>query len=370
MVIEINQVGRFMRKYIKIVLNRKINPIHIHCTPGLFFIRLLAILFAVINTSYSCTRVLYSKPDEAVLVGNNMDWFEDMKTNLWVFPRGIKHTGMVSGQAMQWTSNYGSIVATAYDLATTNGMNERGLAAHLLDLPGSNYGPRDEQKDGLSILLWAQFYLDNFSTVNEAIQYSTEHPFQVVTYLDPKIKQNINLHLALEDATGDSAIIEYINGMPQIHHNRKYIILTNEPAYEKQLENLKSYLGFGGNQPLPGTTLAKDRFVRAAFYAQNLSKSTSTREAILNLLSVLQNASQPYGSITPVRPNLSPTIWRAVSDLSHRIFYFNSSMSFNIVWAQLDKFSLSPGSPVMKLDISNGHNLVGDVTGQFKQGKF
>ncbi|HEY5206095.1 MAG TPA: linear amide C-N hydrolase [Roseiarcus sp.] len=37
-------------------------------------------------------------------------------------------------------------------------------------------------------------------------------------------------HLALADASGDSAIFEYISGKLVIHHDRKYTVMTNSPT--------------------------------------------------------------------------------------------------------------------------------------------
>jgi choloylglycine hydrolase len=36
----------------------------------------------------ACTRVLYTSPDGTVITGRSMDWSEDMRSNLWAFPRG------------------------------------------------------------------------------------------------------------------------------------------------------------------------------------------------------------------------------------------------------------------------------------------
>ena len=39
----------------------------------------------------ACTRTLYVSADgNVVITGRNMDWKEDMGTNLWVFPAGMK----------------------------------------------------------------------------------------------------------------------------------------------------------------------------------------------------------------------------------------------------------------------------------------
>ena len=33
---------------------------------------------------------------------------------------------------MEWTAKYGSLVATSYDVSSTDGVNEKGLAVNLL----------------------------------------------------------------------------------------------------------------------------------------------------------------------------------------------------------------------------------------------
>jgi len=38
-----------------------------------------------------------------------------------------------------------------------------------------------------------------------------------------------NFHLAIEDASGDSAIVEYIGGKRVVHHGRQYSVMTNDP---------------------------------------------------------------------------------------------------------------------------------------------
>ena len=46
------------------------------------------------------------------------------------------------------------------------------------------------------------------------------------------------LHLAIEDADGDSAIMEFDGGGPVIHHGREFTLMTNDPTYDEQLELL------------------------------------------------------------------------------------------------------------------------------------
>jgi penicillin V acylase-like amidase (Ntn superfamily) len=58
---------------------------------------------------------------------------------LWILPNNVKRNGMAGPKSIQWTSKYGSVVATGYDISTTDGVNEKGLMANLLWLVESEY---------------------------------------------------------------------------------------------------------------------------------------------------------------------------------------------------------------------------------------
>lgn len=126
-----------------------------------------------------CTRVVYSGSNGMVATGRSMDWKTDMHSNLWVFPRGMKRNGETGENSLEWTSRYGSVVTSAFEIASTDGMNEKGLVANLLWLPETEYPVRDKNKPGLAITAWVQYMLDNFATVEEAVAYIDERPFRL-----------------------------------------------------------------------------------------------------------------------------------------------------------------------------------------------
>jgi choloylglycine hydrolase len=177
---------------------------------------------------FSCTRLLHVDPKQGVMVGRNMDWFEEMQTKLIVYPRGIARTGYEKINPLTWTSQYGSIVATSYDIGTADGMNEKGLAVHGLWLDATDYGQRNEKIPGLSLLVSVLYFLDNFKTVDEAIRATQSDFFQMLPFYLPNTGDWVKFHWALEDASGDSAIIEYINGQPKIYHDNNYSVLSND----------------------------------------------------------------------------------------------------------------------------------------------
>ncbi len=94
---------------------------------------------------------------------------------------------------------------------------------------------KTSNKPKLTIAAWAQYALDNFATVNEAVTALEKEPFIIVSDAVPGEQRLTTLHLSLSDATGDSAIVEYINGKQLIHHSKTYQVMTNSPIFEEQL---------------------------------------------------------------------------------------------------------------------------------------
>eukprot|EP01036_Dinobryon_divergens_P048411 gene48411-64948_t len=100
----------------------------------------LAVIAASISApAHACTRTLYVGDGNLVLTGRNMDWKEDMSSNLWVLPAGMKRNGAAGPKSAEWTSKYGSVIVSGYEAGSTDGMNEKGLVANLLYLAESQY---------------------------------------------------------------------------------------------------------------------------------------------------------------------------------------------------------------------------------------
>ncbi|MFE4502256.1 linear amide C-N hydrolase [Rhodococcus sp. NPDC056743] len=315
-----------------------------------------------------CTRLVYLGPNDTVITARSMDWKVDLGTNLWAFPRGMTRAGCAGPNSIQWTSTYGSVVATAYDMCTTDGVNEAGLSANLLWLVESEYPAYDGSTPGLSIAAWAQYVLDRCATVQEAIDVLATEPFTIVTAAVPGEDRLATLHMSLSDASGDSAIIEYIGGRATIHHSREYQVMTNSPVFDKQLAVNEYWKQINGTVMLPGTNRAADRFARASFYVDAVPKTDDPRTALAATFSVIRNVSVPLGISTPDEPNISSTRWRTVVDHKRGLYFFESAMTPNTFWVNVASIDLSEGSTVRKLDLGPNESVVysGDCSDQFK----
>ncbi len=313
----------------------------------------------------ACTRAVYLGPEDMVVTGRTMDWKEDPQSNIYFFPRGIERRGGKMDNSVKWTSKYGSVATAGYDIGVCDGMNEKGLVANLLFLTESDYKRADDTRPVMGLSIWTQYVLDNFATVDEAVTELSKETFRID---DPDLPNGAKstLHLSISDATGNSAIFEYLNGNLVIHHGRKCQVMTNSPTYDKQQTLNDYWRQIGGMVMLPGTNRASDRFVRASFYIDALPQTANYRQAVAGVFSVMRNVSVPLGISVPDQPNIASTRWRTVSDQKNRVYYFESTLSPDIFWIDFKNLDFSPESHIKKLTLTDGTIYAGDASRHFK----
>ena len=335
---------------------------------GAAMVSALALAGAPLTTE-ACSRLVYLGDDGHVITARSMDWKYDIGTNLYILPRGIARSGEAGPNSFRWTAKYGSVVATGYDVSTTDGANEAGLVANVLWLTESEY-PKFEKgsKPGLTIAAWAQYILDSFPTVEAAVAELRKEPFTIVTDNVPGQDRLTTLHLSLSDATGDSAIIEYIDGKQVIHHGRQYQVMTNSPTYDQQLALNAYWQSIGGTTVLPGTNRAADRFARASFYVNAIPKTGDPNRLLASVFGVIRNVSVPLGIASPDQPEISSTRWRTLFDHKRKLYFFESATTPNTFWVDLNKLDLTKETgKIRRLDlgVDQANVFSGDVGGKF-----
>ncbi len=323
--------------------------------------------FAFASDAYACTRVVYKGPEQTVLTGRTMDFAIDIPANLWLFPRGMERHGQVGPNSLTWVSRYGSIAASSWDIATPDGMNEKGLVANMLWLVQSEYPAFEKEGDetGLTIAAWAQYVLDNFATVHEAVESLRKEEFVVVTDFIPGTDKFTTVHLSISDALGDSAIFEYVGGELVIHHDSSYQVMTNDPLFEEQLAISSYWRNIPGTIFLPGSNRPSDRFVRASYYINAIPQTSDPYLSVASVFSVIRNVSVPYGISTEGQPHISSTRWRVVADQKRLVYYFENVLTPNVLWADLRQVDFSAGKPVRKLPLDDGQVYAGNALEYF-----
>ncbi len=330
----------------------------------------IAVTLLAAVSADACTRAVYLGPEERVLTGRSMDWKLPMVSNLWVFPRGMERAGLAGPRSVEWTSRYGSLIVSGYDICTADGMNEAGLVVNLLWEVNATYPEDDGETPRISVAVFPQYFLDRYATVAEAVADLRENPVHAVTGVLPMDPSRMaTVHLSLSDATGDSAVIEFIDGETVIHHSREYQVMTNEPTYDRQLAVLEYWKGVNPREFLPGTVRASDRFVRAHFYINAVVQSDDPRIAAASVFSVIRQTSVPWGISVEGAPNLSTTRWRVVADHKEGRYHVESVLSPSVFWVDLDRLDFREGAEVLKLDLGVDMEriLAGEVSAHFKE---
>jgi len=196
-------------------------------------------LTAAAPAALACSRITWVGPAQQVITGRSMDWPYGFNSHFHVIPRGERLDGAGGANSLSWTSRYGSVLVSgstepggAID-AVFDGVNERGLAANLLYLAENDFGlaTAPAGRPRLSFAAWTLYLLSQYGTVKELVQAVQADRIQIVPVpFGPGGKAKATVHMAVSDASGDSAVIEYLKGKPVIHHGRQYQVMTNSPV--------------------------------------------------------------------------------------------------------------------------------------------
>lgn len=337
--------------------------------------RLLATAVAVLAgaaVSLACSRVVFrGDSTDVVMVGRTLDWRTPIPTNIYVYPAGMARQSMPSGPRYEWVSKYGSVLAVGYDGGVTEGFNDRGLVMNGLFCRGSEYKMAVEGSDMkvMSLAVIVSFFLDQFATVDEVEAWLRDNEFGIngQTFDGGTVSL---LHWALTDTTGKTLVMEYDSkGGLHLYSSKDYQVLTNNPPFPDMLA-ISAYWNneVGGMNMLPGTVRSSDRFVRGTYFVHHQPSTGVGREqALVQIMSLMDNLSVPAGYEIPGQPNLSMTQWRSVSDISSLRYYFKFADSLGNFYIDLNHLLLTPGSPVLKLDTSDHADFFGCVNDRLKR---
>jgi len=161
------------------------------------------------------------KRNESNWICKNQDVIYD-GVYLFTNHRGLHKTALMMppGSPASWVTKYGSITISQVSKDNPNGgMNEAGLVVEQTTLWQTEY-PAADERPSLNELHWIQYLLDTCSSVKEALQAA----------LNVRIDQSTaKLHYLLADASGDCAIVEFINGQMIVHREEQLLlpVITN-----------------------------------------------------------------------------------------------------------------------------------------------
>ncbi|MBU1157211.1 MAG: choloylglycine hydrolase family protein [Proteobacteria bacterium] len=339
----------------------------------------------------ACTDFIVKAADGTVVDGRSLEWAIPTKSKMTVHPRGQKFVSPAPGKktGLTWTGKYGFVNVNMYGVkVTVDGMNEKGLSVGSLFLPASKF-PQPKPQDAsrsLFVLQFGQWILSNFSTVHEV---KKALPSVIVwSEVIPAMGMEFTAHTAVHDAQGNSIVIEFMNHQCQVYDNPTGV-MTNSPAFDWQLANLRNYLtlspynaqpadysglkvsptGQGsGMLGLPGDATPPSRFIRAVMFTQFSLQPKDAGEAVNLADHILMTLDIPKG-ISREKSGKDTlydrTMWVVIKDLKRRVYYFRSYGNPVLQAVHLDRLNLSPGAKQVFIPLENPGRIL-DVTDKLR----
>lgn len=239
-----------------------------------------------------------------------------------------------------WISKYGSVTFNNFAKDFPDGgMNEVGL--YIWEMNDQTEYPSNNKLPKLNQMNWMQYILDNFSTLDEAINSAYE--FEIDGW---------GWHFFIGDAQGNTAAVEFIDGKVVIHKNDEMPVpgLFNEP-YKRELELLKYYKGYGGKYEIDYNSPEVPRFAKTAKLISEFDPSMNPIDYGFNMLKTIQVSDVPE--------------WSILFDVKNMNVYFRTRLNPEIKSFSMNSVYFSNTSPtqILNLDIKKS----GDVLNQFHQ---
>lgn len=312
--------------------------------------------------------------DSGIICARSMEFPIYMDSKILTFNRGeaFASTAPDGTDGLKWTSKYGFVGMNAFGLKTVDeGLNEAGLSYGCLSLDCSTYAsvPNGKNNKALAHMDLGMWILGSFSSVDEV----KAHIKDVIVW-GQKVQalgQVPGLHFAIHDKNGNNLVIEFIDGQVEMHDNEMGV-LTNDPPYQQQLENLAKYnnitaqpapnatingqviktKGMGsGLLGMPGDLTPQSRFVRVAkavqfatsdaLYPETASDAFKAATHILNSVDKLKGSEITYINN---KECYETTLWATIKHLTDKTLCYRSYG--DMAWRRIDlkKINFAPGT--------------------------
>ncbi|MDF1761123.1 MAG: choloylglycine hydrolase family protein [Coxiellaceae bacterium] len=350
------------------------------------------------SCAQACTFITIKAQDGSVMAARTMEFGPNLQSLVKTSPRGreFSNTTPDGKKSMSWKSKYGYVYMNYFGLDhSVDGMNEQGLTVSSLYLPGyAKYPPQplsglDHAIPYMQAIDWI---LGSFKTVAEA-KAALEN---VTVFSQPMTIPGhgqvvFPLHDIVTDATGQSIVIEWVNGKQHIYDN-PLGILTNAPTFDWQTTNLKNYANLSPYSPkpmtidgyeysstgqgsgmvgLPGDTTPPSRFVKMAFLTKTALPVADASNAMVLAQHIIENVYIPKGLVRGTQDqgvsSVEITQWTVFKDLTNHVLYFNSYGYPQLRSINLDKLNLTEGAPQLSIPIASATPQAVDITEQYKK---
>ena len=296
----------------------------------------------------ACSTFMLAKGPHLVFGHNLNENGIDVPGMVFVNKRGVFKTGRTWSEiinkdrsnpsAFTWISRYGSVTFNAFGRDFPDGgVNESGL--YIWEMNEDADFPKNMNLPKLNQMHWMQYNLDIHSSIDQVIESAYGIEIDGWTW-----------HFFVADSRGKSATIAFVDGDVVVHRDERMPVpaLFNEP-YDRELELLRYFEGFGGSYPVELDNMNTPRFAKAAVMLRDFNPDEDPVEYGFLILKNLTVAETPK--------------WSVLIDLPSQTVYFKTRLNAEIKRFSMNELDFSNLTPaqILNMDISSG----GDVRTQF-----
>lgn len=243
-----------------------------------------------------CTAICYRA--DSLFFGRTLDYHRSFGEEIVITPRNFKFSDIdisLPHFALIGTAHKEDNYPLYYECA-----NEKGLCmAGLNFLFDTVYQNPEKGAENLAPHQLVPKILATCATVGEAVTL-----LQGIRITDTGFSPELpaaRLHWIIADNNSAVTVESVAEGL-KIYENT-IGVLTNDPPFDKQLENLQKY---GDLKPykkgekaevIPGDPSSTSRFVRAAYYLKNSPRISDNRMAAEHFFHIADTVSVPLGSV-------------------------------------------------------------------------
>ncbi len=340
-----------------------------------YFSAFVALIVLALAASYAsaCTGIRISAHDGSVIYARTLEFAEPLESQILFLPRNYEFVGTTaSGRpGLTWHSKCAAVGMNGESFnLLVDGVNEHGLAAGGFYFPDfAGYQSATAPEVAKTIAPWEvpTWILTNFKTVDEV-----REALPTIRVAAAPINHQGDvppLHYVTHDASGNSLVIEYVDGKLTTFENPIGVI-TNSPTFDWHIINLRNYinltatntpprdlhgvlldqLGQGsGMRGLPGDFTPPSRFVRAVALSQSAAPVDTGVQAVREAFHILNSFDIPRGAVRPDVAADQPydcTQWTSACDLQALTYYFHTYGNRRVRCVELAKFDANSPRPV------------------------
>jgi choloylglycine hydrolase len=352
-----------------------------------------------------CTRVFNFYEGSYAVTGKNTDWFYPMDARVYINPVGIKKQGMSQELAkflqvpkddiLSWRAKYQSIAYYIYgelpkvegyqetEFCSMDGMNSEGLAVNVLaDAQSTFKDVKEPSANKIATIRFSQYLLDRFATVKKAVKHIKKNELFL---FDPGVPNKSDrqawFHFTLSDPSGDSAVIEFKKGNVEIYHDKSYIVTTNQPSYNVQLDLMKYWEYQWTPQDdtpeqeekilttVPGGSSSVQRFERAAYYTHFVQPAQNTQLAVAQTKGIMSTVSTPmqFSKYGKDQERYTHTIWTTLSDQMNKRYYFQPAYTMNSMYIDMPTENLKVSKYAQVAQEKDNHYDLNESSGDIAE---